>query len=124
MALTPQRGVYAMNQNLTITDLCEHLDKAKLCLAAESATPEPHWYPCGFAWLAIKVRKNHRLSKTLQAYGFRWSDYEKCYQYRMPQAYCLPGMGQSMDYAARCLGAMAKYLKSVDIPCNVWTRID
>lgn len=92
----------------------------------ESKTPEPHWYPCGFAWLAIRIRKNHRLAKTLIGLGFRWDDYDKSYQTSLyntiPCAYS--EMSQSMDYRARILNSVASVLQSEGMPFNVRTRID
>ena len=36
-------------------------------LNEQSLIAEPHWYPCGFAWACMKIRKNHRLAKVLLA---------------------------------------------------------
>ncbi|QDJ96220.1 hypothetical protein Xoosp13_33 [Xanthomonas phage Xoo-sp13] len=42
----------------------------------------------------------------------------------MPSFMYAEGMSQSMDYAARCLTAMAMSLKDAGIPCTVSTMID
>lgn len=45
-----------------------------------AANPEgQNWYPCGFAWITYKCRKNAKEAGSLIARGFRWSDYEKEY---------------------------------------------
>lgn len=95
-------------------------------LEDEAVTPEPHWYPCGFAWLAIKHRKNGPLSATFKHLGWRWNDYEKAYTYSMPASFRVaPNMGQSMDYAARCLGALGRVLSDQGgVQADVITRID
>ena len=31
----------------------------------EAQTPESSWFPCGFAWLAYKCRKNAKIGKEL-----------------------------------------------------------
>lgn len=91
----------------------------------EAKVPEAHWYPCGFAWLSISIRKNHRLSKTLQSFGFRWDDYRKAYitslYNHIPS---VSGMEQSMDYRARVLNAVAVYLRESGLSCYVETRVD
>ena len=94
-------------------------------LNEQALIPETHWYPCGFAWLVIKVRKNDKVSHTLKSLGFRWSDYNKQYQFSMPcEAYKAAGMQQSMDYATRCLTALANVLNDAGYPCFVQSRID
>ena len=118
MALDPLIGI-------TTTALQAAHNDALVALDKESKTPEQNWYPCGFAWACIAIRKNHRLAKTLIGFGFRWSDYEKQYQFSMPRGmYKFSGMSQSMDYADRCLQAYAQVMRDNGIPCYVRTRID
>lgn len=93
-------------------------------LKVEASTPEAHWYPCGFAWLCIKIRKNGALAKTLLSLGFNWDSYHRTYMYSMPNQYIAEGMWQSMDYAARCLRAMAAKLREAGFECYVKTHID
>jgi len=50
------------------------------------------WYPCGFAWVAYRCRKNAKESKTLIANGFRWDDYRKAYMRSSPTR------SQAMNY--------------------------
>lgn len=91
--------------------LVKLLDEAVEFGREESKVPEPHWYPCGFAWLSIKMRKNGRLAKTLIAYGFRWNDYDKAYQTSMyDRIVSIENMSQSMDYRARVLNAVTACL--------------
>lgn len=101
-------------------------NKAIAAGRVESATPEAHWFPCGFAWLAYRCRKNAKISKTLIALGFRWDDYAKHYYtslYR--EISSVPDMSQSMDYRARVLRAVAKSLNESGIEgFYVDTRID
>ncbi len=86
---------------------------------------EPHWYPCGFAWACIKIRKNHRLANVLKAHDWRWDDYHKHYKFSMPRKMIrFVSMSQSMDYSARCLNAFAAALRERGIPCHVQTHID
>lgn len=50
--------------------------------AAASTTaqqPEPHWFPCGFAWVTYKCRKNAKQAKDLIANDFSWDDYRREY---------------------------------------------
>lgn len=94
-------------------------------LNEQSLIPEPNWYPCGFAWACIKIRKNHRLAAVLKAHNWRWDDYRKHYYFSMSSDMVkADGMWQSMDYRARCLNAFASVLRERGIPCNVETRID
>jgi hypothetical protein len=39
-------------------------------------------YPCGFAWVELKCRKNSKIGKELEKEGIMdWDDYEKRYKY-------------------------------------------
>ena len=40
-----------------------------------------NWYPCGFAWLTYKCRKNAKEAAILLQAGFRWDDYSKLYTF-------------------------------------------
>lgn len=116
-----------IDTNTTITNdfLAERLAVAYTQMAIAAQTPEPHWYPCGFAWASIQMRKNHRLARTLLTLGWRWNGYRKAFTYSMPlTAYKFSEMSQSMDYKARCLRAFAKSLNDDGIPCHVYTQID
>ena len=53
--------------------------------AAYGKTLNVGWYPCGFAGIAYKCRKNAKVSKVLIECGFRWSDYEKQYRLSAPE---------------------------------------
>jgi hypothetical protein len=86
-----------------------------------AANPEgPNWYPCGFAWLTYKCRKNGAESKALIANGFRWGDYEK--------RYMLSGgtfsNTQSMYYKESILRVVQESLKEAGYTFDVQTRID
>lgn len=60
--------------------LANAIAKAKTAAASFIANnPAPHTYPCGFAWVEFKCRKNAREAKELIAAGARWSDYAKAY---------------------------------------------
>jgi hypothetical protein len=90
-----------------------------------SRIEESHWYPCGFAWVAIKIRKNGALSYSLKELGFRWDDYRKHYYWAMPySAVKFSSMSQSMAYRARCLQAITNELNAAGFYCNVETRVD
>lgn len=93
---------------------------------AESMTAETHWYPCGFAWLAYRCRKNSKIGKALQAMGWRWSDYEKAWQTSLYDVIpAISGMSQSMDYRARILAKVRDVLKAEGFTeFYVETRID
>ena len=94
-------------------------------LNVEAAIAEPHWFPCGFAWLALKIRKNGKLAHTLKSLGFRWDDYRKHYYFSMSSDMVkAPDMWQSMDYRSRCLNAVSTVLNDAGFPTYVETRID
>lgn len=106
-------------------DFIDALAKGLVLMQEEAKTPEPHWYPCGFAWLTIPMRKNGALAKTLVAHGFRWNDYRKAYTYSMPKWMKMASdMSQSMNYAERCLKVLAGVLTEAGFKCHVETRID
>jgi hypothetical protein len=86
------------------------------------ANPEDpkNWYPCGFAWLTYKCRKNAKEAADLIAHGFRWSDYEKRYilsPYEWTNT-------QAMDYKESILRAMQAELKVHGYEFGIHTRID
>lgn len=92
-------------------------------LAAEyvAANPEgPNWWPCGFANLHIKCRKNAKVAAVLKDEGFRWDDYRKSYAHG---AYDWTNT-QSMDYKEAILRVFQQALRDCGIPSNVETRID
>lgn len=87
------------------------------------ATPEnPNdWYPCGFAWLTYKCRKNAKESAILKEVGFRWDDYRK--------EYSLSGgtwsNTQAMDYkTAICLAVLDSLKESGYSNFGFQNRID
>lgn len=93
-----------------VNDFNNAMEKA-IAAATESAkVAEPHWYPCGFAWLSLRCRKNAKIGKALNNMGFRWNSYEKAWQSSMYSLPCADGMGQSMDYRARILQAACDVL--------------
>ncbi len=93
---------------------------------AESMTAETHWYPCGFAWLAYRCRKNSKIGKALQAMGWFWDDYSKSWQSSLSSEIpSIQGMWQSMDYRARILAKVRDVLKAEGFTeFYVETRID
>lgn len=118
MALDALTGI---NRNNMIS---AHGD-ALVAMNEASKTPEQHWYPCGFAWAYVKIRKNHKLAQTLRDIGYRWDDFRKHYYFSMSQEFVkFSEMSQSMDYRARCLNAYAQVMRDNGIPCYVETRID
>ena len=58
-----------------------------------------NWWPCGFAWVNYKCRKNAKEAGALMAEGFTWDDYRKVYSLS-PYAWTNT---QSMDYKAAIL---------------------
>lgn len=113
------------NATVTAAALLNAFNIGMEAMAKEAEKPEAHWYPCGFAWIAVKIRKNNKLAKTFLANGWRWDDYAKAYTFRMPaDMYKVKDMWQSMDYAARCLNAMCKELTAIGVNAYVDTRID
>ena len=101
-------------------------NKALTAGRTEAQTPEAHWFPCGFAWLAYRCRKNAKISKVLISLGFRWDDYAKHYYTSLyGDIPSVSGMQQSMDYRARVLRTVAKSLNESGIEgFYVDTRID
>lgn len=77
-------------------------------------------WPCGFAWIGLKIRKNHKFAKLLIEFGFRWNDYAKQFEYRGHDI----SHAQNMDYREQFLNDMSQYLRSHGIPSYVETRID
>ena len=92
----------------------------------EAQTPESSWFPCGFARLAYKCRKNAKIGKELQQLGFRWNDYDKAWQTSLYDSIPpISGRSQSMDYRARVLNTVAKSLRESGFDgFYVDTRID
>ena len=82
----------------------------------------PNWYPCGFAWVTYKCRKNAKEAGSLIARGFRWDDYEKVYTL---SAYKFANT-QSMDYQESVLraGVAAAARHYPNIHFGIRTRID
>lgn len=118
MALDPMVG-------MTESRLKMAHDEALLALDKESNNTPDHWYPCGFAWVSVPMRKNHKMAATFKALGYTWNDYRKAYQFRMPAGFVKDrNLWQSMDYAAACLAAYSQVMRDNGITCYVETRID
>lgn len=104
------------------------LDVQNAILAAKAAArayvaanPEgPNWFPCGFASLTYKCRKNAKEAGALIAEGFRWDDYRK--EYSM-SAYEFTNT-QSMDYKEAILLAAARGAEPFGVNFSVRTQID
>ncbi len=81
--------------------------KNALAAARGHAASNPEgadWFPCGFAWVAFRCRKNAKESKTLIANGFRWDDYRKSYLFSAPTR------SQSMRYNEAVAQVAVDYL--------------
>lgn len=106
----------------TLTDLATALQNAKAAAVTWlKANPEgPNWYPCGFAYLTYKCRKNAKEAATLKHHGFSWNDYHKQYE---RTAYDMTNT-QSMDYKESLLRVMADSLRNEGFAFNVRTYID
>ena len=102
-----------MNTEANVSALSAHWDTACQLGRIEASFPEKSWFPCGFAWLCCKTRKNSKLGKELVRLGFRWNDYYKRFE---SSAYnsipSIDGMSQSMDYRVRIMQKVADYLNS------------
>jgi hypothetical protein len=77
-------------------------------------------WPCGFAWIVVNIRKNHKHAKVLLRHGFSWSDYDKQYWFRGNTI----SHAQNMDYRERFLNDMSKVMRDMGVPAYVCTRID
>lgn len=64
----------------------------------------PNWYPCGFAGITYKCRKNAKEHVALVNAGFRWDDYHKEYYL---SAYTFTNT-QSMNYQEDILRAAVR----------------
>lgn len=77
-------------------------------------------YPCGFAWVNIKVKRSTKLGKALVKEGLKYNEYEKCLydwnpgQYRGQNMYCI-------EAGAR---AFAEVLQKYNIPSVASSRLD
>lgn len=86
-----------------------------------AAHPEgPNWYPCGFANLHYKCRKNASIASILIAEGFRWDDYLKSYSHG---AYDWTNT-QSLDYKSGILQAFADAAEKHGVNLRLETRWD
>lgn len=85
----------------------------------KTTNPETRHFPCGFAWVSFKCRKNSKVGKELQALGARWSDYNKYYRISVPTR------TQDMEYNIRCCEAFVRAMKANGFDgFNVESRID
>lgn len=83
------------------------------------ANPETHHFPCGFAWITYKCRKNAKIGKELAALGARWSDYHKEYTLHVNTR------TQDMDYNAQCCRVFVKAMREAGFEgFEVRTQID
>lgn len=105
-----------------MTDLATALKTAFLAGNSFVAdTPEGHWYPCGFAWLTYKCRKNAKEAATLKDNGFRWDDYRKEYTLGAFKWKAT----QSMDYQISIVREVQQSLAESGFPqFGVDSRID
>ena len=77
-------------------------------------------YPCGFAWVYLKVRKNDRFGKSLEAAGVMdWDNYAKHYKYWVGD------FNQSVSHKEVFAGKMAGLLtKEFDVHFGYNSRWD
>lgn len=113
-----------INQNLSeksekefadLLDNARHIERES---AIKNASMDVFW-PCGFAWITFKMRKNHKHAKALINDGAYWDDYSRAYKYR-----CHATSSQNMDYKQAILNDVARYFQDNGIPVYVETRID
>jgi hypothetical protein len=88
--------------------------------AAKAHKDKDIMWPCGFAWIVFKIRKNHKHAKALLDAGAYWNDYEKCYQYT-PHKFT---HSQNMDYKAAILQDVAAYFNDNGLSVYVNSRMD
>lgn len=86
----------------------------------ENPEDENNWFPCGFANLHYKCRKNAKESAVLQAEGFRWDDYRKTYSHG---AYSWTNT-QSLNYKAAILTAMQNAMREAGVPTTLDEKWD
>lgn len=87
---------------------------------ATQSKPAQDSYPCGFAQLNLRLRKNDKRASILTAAGFRWDDYSKVW-------YLYGGVFtnyQNVDFKENILEAAAKAFEAAGIPVNVSSRWD
>lgn len=118
----------AIAPTVTATDLNNALQSAMGAAQVAALQPWPHGEgSCGFAWTAIKMRKNGYLHKVLKDFGFSWDNYSKAWTFRAcSKVQMLPGtLWQSIDYRDFIERAFVTELcKRVDVAAWVYTRID
>lgn len=87
--------------------------------AHRAKNPETHNFPCGFAWVTFKTRKNSKVGKELAALGHRWSDYHKSYHISVSTR------TQDMDYNTECCNVFVNAMRAAGYEgFNVESRID
>jgi hypothetical protein len=65
-----------------IKDIFDEAQEEARKHAYEIAGKDVMIYPCGFAWVELKVRKNSKIGKEMEKEGIMdWDDYRKCYKY-------------------------------------------
>lgn len=95
--------------------------KAAAALFVKTNPEDPaNWFPCGFANLRYKCRKNAKEAKVLLAEGFRWDDYEKVYSHG---AYDWTNT-QSLNYKAAILEVMRDKMALAGVTTYVHQRWD
>jgi len=77
-------------------------------------------YPCGFAWVELKVRKNSKIGKEVEAEGIMdWDDYRKCYKY------WVGGYNQSVQHKEAHAEKLAEILSNeLFAPFEANSRLD
>lgn len=65
-----------------IKDIFDEAQKEAQKYAIETAGDNVMVYPCGFAWVELKCRKNSKIGKQLESEGIMdWEPYRKVYKY-------------------------------------------
>ena len=80
----------------------------------------PEAFPCGFAWITFRCRKNSKLAPVLLEAGFRWDDYDKRY-IMSPYAWTNT---QDMDFKEQICRAFVDAAEDVGAHFGVRSRID
>ena len=108
-----------MNINQAIID--------KAVQAAQACAIQPYDFHggCGFAYVAIRMRKNGAGHKLLKDAGWSWDSWHKEWRFR-PQNYCKlhDGMWQSEGYNFLICAAFANVLIEEGINCHAGSWAD
>ena len=79
-----------------------------------------NWWPCGFAWVNYKCRKNAAEASVLIDEGFRWDDYRKTYTLSAGKWHNT----QSMDYKVEIIRAFKAAAGEAGVAFGIEDRID